>query len=100
MRALRVAVAGDGSKPPLWTGSRCPRDAMDNPGYSGAFVGYIKRHPSINQTNHPDQLPAYGLAVDASAAPDRVVGRRGLRISASFRLVVAVLRQRPSRFPT
>ena len=70
------------------------------PGYSGAFVGYIKRHPSINQTNHPDQLPAYGLAVDASAAPDRVVGRRGLRISASFRLVVAVLRQRPSRFPT
>ena len=73
---------------------------MDNPGYSGAFVGYIMRHPSINQTNHPDQLPAYGLAVDASAAPDHVVGRRGLRISASFRLVVAVLRQRPSRFPT
>ena len=73
---------------------------MDNPGYSGAFVGYIKRHPNINQTNHPDQLPAYGLAVDASAAPDRVVGRRGLRISASFRLFVAVLRQRPSRFPT
>lgn len=74
---------------------------MDNPGYSGAFVGYIKRHPSINQTNHPDQLPAYGLAVDASAAPpDRVVGRRGLHISASFRLVVAVLRQCSSRFPT